>query len=72
MAHKTVGPLAVEVIADSSGKYVGNALRFDTVDEAKSYGADLFMRWTAVRKWRVIEVESAEPFVRGKVLYEEG
>ena len=34
MTHKTDGPLAVEVIADNSGKYVGNALRFDTVDEA--------------------------------------
>lgn len=63
--RKTDGPLAVEVIADNSGKYVGNALRFDTVDEAKAYGLDLFMRWTLVRSWRVIEVAS------GTVLHEE-
>jgi len=43
----------VEVIADSSGKWCSNALRFATEAEAKVYGDDLFMRWTAVREWRV-------------------
>ena len=65
MANKTVGPLKVEVIADNSGKYVGNALRFDTVEEAKAYGLDLFMRWTLVRSWRVVEDAT------GAVLHEE-
>jgi hypothetical protein len=48
-----------EVIADSSGKWVGNALRFATKDEADTYNDDLFLRWTAVREKR--SVESEEP-----------
>jgi hypothetical protein len=43
----------VEVIADSSGTWCSNALRFKTEDAAKDYGQGLFMRWTAVREWRV-------------------
>ena len=46
-----------EVIADSSGKWSGNALRFATEEEAKIYVDDLMMRWTAVHDTRVIEVE---------------
>ena len=48
-----------EVIADNSGKWVGNALRFATHEEANSYVTDLSWRWTSVRKTRV--VESDEP-----------
>lgn len=44
-----------EVIADSSGEWVGNALRFKTKEEAEKYAMDLSMRWTAVRDWRVVE-----------------
>jgi hypothetical protein len=47
----------VEVQADSSGEWVGNGLEFDSEAQAKAYGADLFMRWTAVREWRVVPVE---------------
>jgi hypothetical protein len=46
-----------EVIADNSGKWCGNALRFETENEAKIYVDDLMMRWTAVRDTRVVEVE---------------
>ena len=42
-----------EVIADSSGKWSGNALRFATEEEAKIYVDDLMTRWTAVRDTRV-------------------
>jgi hypothetical protein len=48
-----------EVIADSSGKWVGNALRFATEEEANAYVTDLSWRWLAVRQTRV--VESDEP-----------
>jgi len=41
-----------EVIADDSGKWAGNGLRFSTKQEADRYGSDLFSRWTAVRKIR--------------------
>jgi len=44
----------VEVIADSSGKWCGNGLSFDTVSEAKTYALDLYSRWVLVEKWRVV------------------
>ena len=50
---------AAEVIADSSGNFVGNALRFATESEAMMYAADLHRRWTAVSEFRV--VPSADP-----------
>lgn len=43
-----------EVIADNSGEFVGNGLRFATIDEAENYAIDLRCRWTAVQKTRVI------------------
>ena len=50
---------APEVLADASGKFCGNALRFATEREAQIYVDDLAMRWTAVRETRV--VASDEP-----------
>lgn len=50
----------VEVIADSSGEWVGNGLKFATREEAQHYGEDLFSRWTAVREWRIVESEEFE------------
>jgi len=44
-----------EVIADSSGKWCGNSLRFATRAEAEANARDLSMRWFAVRETRVIE-----------------
>jgi hypothetical protein len=44
-----------EVIADSSGKWCGNALRFATKEEAEISVANLAMRWLAVRETRVVE-----------------
>jgi hypothetical protein len=49
----------MEVIADNTGTWVGNALRFTTPAEAEVYAADLAGRWTSVRETRV--VESADP-----------
>jgi len=48
-----------EVIADSSGNFTGDALRFATEKEASEYVRDLEWRWTSVRDTRV--VESADP-----------
>lgn len=50
---------APEVIADSSGKWCGNQLRFATREEAEQNVYDLAMRWFMVRETRV--VESDEP-----------
>lgn len=44
-----------EVIADDSGTWAGNALRFATEEEAEMYVRDLSMRWTLVRDTRVVE-----------------
>jgi hypothetical protein len=44
-----------EVIADSSGQWCGNGMRFATREEAQRYAASLAFRWTAVRDWRVVE-----------------
>ena len=44
-----------EVIADSSGKWCGNQLRFASKEEAQAYVSDLAWRWTAVRDIRVVE-----------------
>lgn len=48
----------VEVIADNSGEWAGNAKTFDTVDEAELYAVDLYARWTAVREMRVLDVNT--------------
>lgn len=44
-----------EVVADSSGKWSGNALRFASESEARAYVKDLEWRWTSVRDTRVVE-----------------
>ena len=46
-----------EVIADSSGKFYGNALRFATQAEAEANARDLANRWFAVTAWRATESE---------------
>jgi hypothetical protein len=46
---------APQVIADSSGKWTGNAVRFATRKEAEDYVLDLKWRWTSVRDTRVVE-----------------
>jgi len=43
-----------EVIADNSGTWSSNALRFETEKEAELYVGDLIMRWTLVRETRVV------------------
>jgi hypothetical protein len=43
-----------EVVADASGKWAGNALRFATREEAEANVRDLMMRWFAVRETRIV------------------
>lgn len=50
----TTGSYAAEVIADSSGTWAGNGLRFATEAEAASYVRDLEWRWFAVKATRVV------------------
>jgi len=59
-----------EVIADNSGKWCPNGLRFRTREGAERYVRDLAWRWTLVRDTRVVECsdpvgtseEEREPF----------
>lgn len=51
-----VHPFKVEVIADRGGKWAGNGVSFETLEQAVDYAHDLFSRWTAVREWRVISI----------------
>ena len=46
-----------EVIADDSGQWYGNAVVYKTRAEAEAGAEDLFQRWTAVRKTRVVETD---------------
>lgn len=46
-----------EVIADSSGKWAGNALVFPSESEAEIYVSDLALRWTLVRDTRVVPTD---------------
>ncbi len=50
---RTAKSYVVEVIADNSGQWCKNGLRFRTKSDAEAYGSDLFMRWTSVSQWRV-------------------
>ncbi len=45
---------APEVIADGSGIWCGNALRFETFEEAHGNVLDLSWRWMLVRETRVV------------------
>lgn len=50
---------APEVIADATGKWIGNKLRFATREEAEANVQNLALRWMLVRQTRV--VESSDP-----------
>lgn len=45
---------AVEVIADNSGQWCGNACRYATKGNAERSAQDLYSRWFAVREYRVV------------------
>ena len=55
MTETTTRSFAAEMIADSSGKFVGNELRFHTRAQAEAYARDLASMWPDIREWRVVE-----------------
>lgn len=59
-----------EVVADSTGKWVGNALRFATREEAEANVANLKSRWFLVTDTRVVECEDPVNYryVDGKLI----
>ena len=48
------GKFAVEVIADDSGHFCGNAVRFDRLEVAIEDAKSLAGRWIMVREWRIV------------------
>ena len=52
-----------EVIADNSGTWCGNSLRFATKEEAEANVRDLSMRWMLVRETRVVETTDPVNYV---------
>lgn len=53
-----------EVIADSSGKWAGNALCFATREEAEADVADLARRWFLVSETLVVESDDEPNYSR--------
>ena len=53
----------VEVVADNSGRWVGNTLLHDTFDEAKAAALELSYSWTLVQKARVAEVNLVDNYL---------
>ena len=47
----------VEIIADDTGQWEGDALRFATEQEALAYARDLELRWSAVRAKRIVKTD---------------
>lgn len=45
----------VNTVSCAPGTWTGNAIRFNEADECEEAARDLFMRWTAVKYWRVID-----------------
>lgn len=63
-----------EVIADNSGKWTPNALRFATKAEAEANVAALAERWLLVTDTRVVECDEPVNYqwVEGKLVRVEG
>jgi hypothetical protein len=65
MSHKAkeAAPVArswgAQVIADNSGEFCGNGLRFATKAEAEAYAEELRGRWSLVRATRAVPLELA-------------
>jgi len=58
-----------EVIADSSGKWAGNGLRFATKEEAEGNVKALASRWFLVTDTRVVESDDpvTDKWVNGRL-----
>ena len=58
-----IKPYRIEVLADNSGVWAGNGMRYASVTEASAAARDLFNRWTSCREWRVMS-DTDEVMVR--------
>lgn len=59
----------IEVVADASGKWAGNAMRYGDFQSAKDAAIDLANRWLLVTKARVVEFDEDENTVKKTVVF---
>ena len=55
----------VNTAGDPPDSYATNGMKYDTVEAAEEAAKDLFMRWTAVNTWRVMDPEQQTVYAEG-------
>jgi len=63
--QKGIYKVYVNTAGDPEDSWATNAMKYDTVEEAEEAAKDLFMRWTAVRFWRVMDADQQEVYAEG-------
>jgi hypothetical protein len=48
----------VDVQVYGESRWANNALTFPNIEAAEAYAADLFQRWTGMRGWRVVSIDT--------------
>ena len=55
----------VNTTGDPPDSWATNAMEYHSVEEAEEAARDLFMRWTAVKSWRVMDPHTQEVYAEG-------
>ena len=55
----------VNTHGDPEDSWATNGKMYSTVEEAEEAAKDLFMRWTAVNKWRVMDSDQETVYAEG-------
>lgn len=55
----------VNTAGDPPDSWATNAMEYDTVEAATEAAKDLFMRWTAVNQWRVMDPDKETVYAEG-------
>lgn len=63
--QKGIYKVFVNTHGDPEDSWASNAIKYDTVPEAEEAAKDLFMRWTAVKYWRVMDADQQNVYAEG-------
>jgi len=55
----------VNTHGDPEDSWSTNAIKYGSVEEATEAAKDLFMRWTAVKFWRVMDADKQTVYAEG-------
>lgn len=55
----------VNTAGDPPDSWATNAMEYGSVEEAEEAAKDLFMRWTAVNQWRVMDPNKENVYAEG-------